>query len=166
MSKALENLQKAQERAMAIRPKIGGFPYLAEVLRRAGVTRNIWSLPSCQSLFLTEDGPVMTQGTALVSGTVDVPTFNRDIRGQKIVHCRTLHSLVLAAEGHGLRPSKRGGLRRPANDKRPMTNDCSYVPSLQPAKYSSCSGVRRSILMPIDSSFSFATRLSSSSGTL
>jgi hypothetical protein len=40
-----------------------------------------------------------------------------------------------------------------------------YVPSDQPAKYSSCSGVSRSILIPIDSSFSLATRLSSSSGT-
>ena len=41
-----------------------------------------------------------------------------------------------------------------------------YVPSDHPARYSSCSGDRRSILMPIDSSFSLATRLSSSSGTL
>jgi hypothetical protein len=41
-----------------------------------------------------------------------------------------------------------------------------YVPSLHPARYSSCSGVRRSILIPMDSSFSRATRLSSSSGTL
>src|SRR5271169_6090266 len=40
-----------------------------------------------------------------------------------------------------------------------------YVPSLQPAKYSSWSGVSRSILIPMDSSFSLATRLSRSSGT-
>ena len=33
MSKAIENLQAAQHKAMAIRPKVGGFPYLAEVLR-------------------------------------------------------------------------------------------------------------------------------------
>jgi uncharacterized protein YbcV (DUF1398 family) len=33
MSKAVENLQKAQKRAMAGRPKVGGFPYLAETLR-------------------------------------------------------------------------------------------------------------------------------------
>ena len=39
MSKAIENLEAAQKRAMAIRPKVGGFPYLAETLRRAGVTR-------------------------------------------------------------------------------------------------------------------------------
>jgi uncharacterized protein YbcV (DUF1398 family) len=78
MSKAIDNLQAAQKLAMAIRPKVGGFPYLAEALRRAGVTRNIWCLPSCQSLYLTNDGPVVSQGTPLVSGTADVPVFNHD----------------------------------------------------------------------------------------
>ena len=78
MSKAIENLEAAQKRAMAIRPKAGGFPYLAETLRRAGVTRNVWSLPACQSLFLTKDGPVVTQGTPLATGTMDVPAFNRE----------------------------------------------------------------------------------------
>ena len=53
MSKAVENLLKAQQFAMSIRPKVGGFPYLAEALRKAGVTRNIWNLPSCQSIYLT-----------------------------------------------------------------------------------------------------------------
>jgi len=78
MSKAIENLEAAQKRAMAIRPRVGGFPYLAETLRRAGVTRNIWSLPACQSLYLTNEGPVITQGTPLVSGIADVPAFDRD----------------------------------------------------------------------------------------
>jgi uncharacterized protein YbcV (DUF1398 family) len=78
MSAAIENLEAAQKRAIAGRPKIGGFPYLAETLRRAGVTRNTWSLPACQSLFLTKDGPVVTQGAPLASGTMDVPPFNRE----------------------------------------------------------------------------------------
>ena len=78
MSKAIENLEAAQRKAMAIRPKVGGFPYLAEALRRAGVRRNIWSLPSAQSLFITNAGAVVTQGTPLVSGTVDVPLFDRE----------------------------------------------------------------------------------------
>jgi uncharacterized protein YbcV (DUF1398 family) len=77
MSKAIENLTKAMEQAAAIRPKVGGFPYLAESLRRAGVTRNVWSLPACQSIFLTNHGPVVMQGAPLVSGTVDIPTFDR-----------------------------------------------------------------------------------------
>jgi uncharacterized protein YbcV (DUF1398 family) len=78
MSKAIENLEAAQKRAMAIRPKVGGFPYLAETLRLAGVTKNIWSLPACQSIFLTNDGPVVMQGEPLVSGTADIPTFDRE----------------------------------------------------------------------------------------
>jgi uncharacterized protein YbcV (DUF1398 family) len=77
MSEAIENVRRAQERAAAIRPRVGGFPYLAEVLRRAGVSRNVWSLPACQSLFLTEHGPVTIRGSPLVSGAVDVPAFNR-----------------------------------------------------------------------------------------
>ena len=78
MSKAIEVLQAAQKRAMVGRPKVGGFPYLAETLRQAGVTKNTWSLPSCQSLFLTREGPVVIQGTSLANGAVDVPPFDED----------------------------------------------------------------------------------------
>jgi uncharacterized protein YbcV (DUF1398 family) len=78
MSVAIEKLHAALQRAMAGRPKVGGFPYLAETLRRAGVTRNLWFLPACESLYLTNDGPVVTQGAPLLSGTLDVPKFDRD----------------------------------------------------------------------------------------
>jgi len=78
MSKAIENLNAALQHAMAGRPKVGGFPYLAETLRRAGVIRNLWFLPACESLYLTKDGPVVTQGAPLVSGTVDVPAFDQE----------------------------------------------------------------------------------------
>jgi uncharacterized protein YbcV (DUF1398 family) len=78
MSEAIENLQAAMQRAAAGRPKVGGFPYLAETLRGAGVTRNVWSLPACQSLFLTAKGPVVMQGQPLVSGAADVPPFDRE----------------------------------------------------------------------------------------
>jgi uncharacterized protein YbcV (DUF1398 family) len=64
--------------AEAIRPRVGGFPYLAEVLRKAGVTRNIWSLPSGQSLFLTQWGPVVMQGNPLLNGAADVPAFDEE----------------------------------------------------------------------------------------
>ena len=76
MSKAIENLQQALDRAAAIRPKVGGFPYLAETLRQAGVTRNVWTLPSCQNIFLTQYGSVVIQGTPLVTGAADVPAFD------------------------------------------------------------------------------------------
>jgi uncharacterized protein YbcV (DUF1398 family) len=76
MSKAIDNLTAAMKRAEAIRPRVGGFPYLAEVLRQAGVTRNVWSLPSCQSLFFTAEGPVVVQGGPLLTGAHDVPAFD------------------------------------------------------------------------------------------
>lgn len=78
MSKAIEVLQAAQQRAMAGRPKVGGFPYLAETLRKAGVAKNTWILPSCQSLFLTREGPVVIQGMSLANGVVDVPPFDEN----------------------------------------------------------------------------------------
>ena len=77
MSKAIENLQETLKRAMAGRPRVGGFPYLAECLRSAGVTRNLWYLPACQSVYLTNEGPVVDQGTPLASGMMDVPAFDR-----------------------------------------------------------------------------------------
>ena len=78
MNKAIDVLQAAMQRAIEIRPKVGGFPYLAETLRRAGVTRNLWYLPACQSVYLTELGPVVQLGTPLVSGMADVPKFDRE----------------------------------------------------------------------------------------
>lgn len=86
MNKAIENLEAALQTGMAIRPKVGGFPYLAETLRRAGVTRNVWTLPACQSLFLTNDGPVVIQGSPLTTGIADVPAF----------HCEALIAAIRA----------------------------------------------------------------------
>lgn len=78
MSKAIENLEAAFQLAMAIRPKVGGFPYLAETLRQAGVKRNLWFLPACQSLYLTDHGAVITMGTPLAFGTIEAPAFDRE----------------------------------------------------------------------------------------
>ena len=78
MSMAIDTLNAAMKKAAALRPKVGGFPYLAETLRQAGVTRNTWSLPACQSLFLTDHGPVVMQGAPLVSGAQDVPSFDQN----------------------------------------------------------------------------------------
>jgi uncharacterized protein YbcV (DUF1398 family) len=76
MSNAIEKLRAAQQRALAERPKVGGFPFLAETLRRAGVTRNVWFLPACESLYLTADGPIVTQDTPLILGAALVPPFD------------------------------------------------------------------------------------------
>jgi uncharacterized protein YbcV (DUF1398 family) len=51
MSKAIEILKTAQNRAMAIRPKVGGFPYLAETLRLAGITRITGFCPHVRAFF-------------------------------------------------------------------------------------------------------------------
>jgi uncharacterized protein YbcV (DUF1398 family) len=78
MNKAIENLMEAQKFAMSIRPKVRGFPYLAEALRMSGVTRNLWQLPSCQSVYLTTEGAVVTQGTPLLTGNAIIPKFDRE----------------------------------------------------------------------------------------
>jgi|SRR6185437_3583601 len=78
MSRAIEKLMEAQKFAMNVRPKVGGFPVLAEVLRQAGVIRNLWQLPSCQSVYLTKNGPVVSQGAPLLTGNADVPKFDRE----------------------------------------------------------------------------------------
>ena len=76
MSKAIENLQTAMQKAMTERPTVGGFPYLAETLRAAGVTINEWTLPSCQSIYITDNGPVVMHGQPLVTNIADIPVFD------------------------------------------------------------------------------------------
>lgn len=76
MDRAVGNLSKAFERAMAIRPKVGGFPFLAETLRQAGVRRNLWYLPSCQSVYMTDLGPVVSVGTSLINEMTSIPSFD------------------------------------------------------------------------------------------
>lgn len=77
MSKLVDKLNEAQKLAMAIRPKVGGFPVLAEVLRKSGVRMNRWTLPSCQSVYVMEEGSVVQQGTPLVANKEEVPAFDR-----------------------------------------------------------------------------------------
>jgi uncharacterized protein YbcV (DUF1398 family) len=78
MTEIESKLLEAQKYAMKIRPKVGGFPYLAEALRIAGVRMNRWILPACQSLYYMIDGVIVQQGIPLVSGTHEVPAFNRE----------------------------------------------------------------------------------------
>ncbi len=84
MNMLTEKLIEAQKYAMSIRPKVGGFPVLAEVLRQAGVKLNRWSLPSCQSVFVLSGGAVVQQGTPLLSGICEIPKFNREALIQAI----------------------------------------------------------------------------------
>ncbi|MEU6815368.1 DUF1398 family protein [Streptomyces sp. NPDC046860] len=74
---AVRTLEAALARAAEIRPRTGGFPYLAETLRRAGVTRCAMTVPSNAMLYLTAAGPVAVQGEPLFTGTSGVPSFDR-----------------------------------------------------------------------------------------
>lgn len=78
MSALVDKLTEAQKYAMSIRPKVGGFPVLAEMLRQSGVQMNRWFLPACQSVYFMKEGSVVQQGTPLVNGTYEVPEFNRE----------------------------------------------------------------------------------------
>jgi uncharacterized protein YbcV (DUF1398 family) len=78
-SSDVEALQAAFARAAAIRPAVGGFPVLAEVLRTAGVKRNEWHLPAAQSRYDLTDGTVLIQQLKpLTDGITVVPAFDRD----------------------------------------------------------------------------------------
>ena len=78
MNNQIEKLQNAQKYAMANRPSIGGFPFLAECMRRAGVNQNVWSLPSAQSIYVMDEGSVVQQGTPLISGMENIAPFDKD----------------------------------------------------------------------------------------
>lgn len=78
MSNAVDILKSAHERASAVRPEVGGFPYLAEVLRQAGVSRYHYSVPAATSLYLTDAGPVVTQADPIVSGMAAVSPWDRE----------------------------------------------------------------------------------------
>ncbi|TGL99702.1 DUF1398 family protein [Leptospira jelokensis] len=78
MTSLITKLTEAQKYAMSIRPKIGGFPVLAEVLRQAGVTMNRWTLPSCQSVYMMQGGAIVQQGNPLLTGVYEIPVFQKD----------------------------------------------------------------------------------------
>jgi len=71
-----EKIQAAFAHAEKVRPKVGGFPYLAECLRQAGAQQNIWQLPSAQSIFLSFDEAIVIQNQPLLTGFAEVPAFD------------------------------------------------------------------------------------------
>lgn len=77
MSHSIQNLQTVLNQAMANRPKVAGFPYLAEYLRQAGVKSNTWELPSCQCLYAFEDIVIVNQGVPLITGMSEIPNFDK-----------------------------------------------------------------------------------------
>lgn len=53
----------------------GGFPFFSDVLFRAGVLKHVWSLPACQSLYLTRRGRVKIPGASLMVSQ-ELPLFD------------------------------------------------------------------------------------------
>ncbi len=78
MSDVFQQLNDLMTRALTIRPHVGGFPVMAEVLRQGGIILNRWTLPSCQSIYVMKRGSVVKVGTPLVTGADVVPPFNRE----------------------------------------------------------------------------------------
>ena len=76
MTASTAHLMTALDDAAATRPAVDGFPHFAETLRGAGIRRIEFTLPSMQSLYLTDLGPVMVSGEPIVDGPVEVPAFD------------------------------------------------------------------------------------------
>lgn len=73
----IDRLNAAQKRAATIRPAVGGFPYLAECLRQAGVQRIECDVPAFSMLYVMTAGAVLEQGPPLELGKAPVPTFDQ-----------------------------------------------------------------------------------------
>ncbi len=71
-----EVITHAQERGAAVRPRVGGFPYLAESLRLAGVTRIAVTVPSWTTVLTTAEGSIVQQGTPMSPSAMEVPPFD------------------------------------------------------------------------------------------
>lgn len=65
MNDVITHIQEAFARGQAARPKVGGFPYLAEALRQGGVRTYLFDVPSSSVLFVTDDATVLAPGTPL-----------------------------------------------------------------------------------------------------
>lgn len=79
MNTSKEKLEMAFACAMESGPQTGGFPFLAECLRKVGVAHNIWSLPAAQSVYVFSGGDsVVRQDTPLFIGVAGVPAFDGD----------------------------------------------------------------------------------------
>lgn len=76
MSTAITDLAAALERATAVRPKVDGFPYLAEALRQAGVRTYCCTVPAGTGVYVTGAGPVVTQAAPLVVGMADIAPWD------------------------------------------------------------------------------------------
>lgn len=76
MSTAITTVEAALQRGAAIRPAVGGFPYLAAALREAGIGRCHVVVPSNAFVYFTNDGPVLMQHEPIARGAADLAPFD------------------------------------------------------------------------------------------
>lgn len=76
MNSIIDAITTANARAAAIRPRVGGFPYLAEVLRQAGVTAYFFDVPSMSVIYATGEGDVLQPGLPLRTEKTLIPPFD------------------------------------------------------------------------------------------
>jgi uncharacterized protein YbcV (DUF1398 family) len=65
MSAPTDTVREALVQGAAIRPRVGGFPYLAECLRRAEVRHVDVALPTASAVYVLPTGVVLKQGAEL-----------------------------------------------------------------------------------------------------
>jgi Phage envelope protein len=75
----INHLKQAMEKSEKVRPKIGGFPYLAECLRQEGFTKNTWYLPSGDSFYFSQDDSLVISGTSLIEDMHKCPAFDESL---------------------------------------------------------------------------------------
>lgn len=76
--KLLNNFKNAMAKSEKVRPKIGGFPYLAECLREEGLTKNTWCLPSGDSFYFTSEDSLVIPGKPLIGDITTYPTYSEE----------------------------------------------------------------------------------------
>ena len=76
--KLLNNLKKAISKSEKVRPKVGGFPYLAQCLREEGFIKNTWYLPSGDSFYFTPEDSLVIPGTSLIEDIATYPPYSKE----------------------------------------------------------------------------------------
>ncbi|MFK4974500.1 DUF1398 family protein [Lactococcus garvieae] len=61
-----------------VRPKIGGFPYLAECLREEGFIKNTWYLPSGDSFYFSKEDSLVIPGKSLIEDITVYPSYSEE----------------------------------------------------------------------------------------
>lgn len=76
MTSIIDTIAAATAYAASVRPRAGGFPYLAEALRAAGVTAYSFDVPSSSVVYSTARGDVLQPGRLIRSEPTVVPDFD------------------------------------------------------------------------------------------